>query len=167
MRIYSLNILFSQFWTTPVLTVASWPTYRFPRRLRKGDLVFPSLKVFHTKTFAWLMKQIFFFLEFICFLYDPTTNIGNLISGSNAFSKPTLYIWSSQFLNHWRLAWRILSITLLACEKSTIAQYFEHFFGTTFLWDWNENWPFPVLWPLLSFSSLLTYWVQHFDSIIF
>ena len=22
------------------------------------------------------------------------------------------------------------------------------FFGIAFLWDWNENWPFPVLWPL-------------------
>ena len=36
-----------------------------------------------------------------------------------------------------------------------------------FLWDWNENWPFPVLWPLLSFPNLLAYWVQHFHSIIF
>ena len=35
-----------------------------------------------------------------------------------------------------------------------------------FLWDWNENWPFPVLWPLLSFPYLLAYWVQHFHSII-
>ena len=25
------------------------------------------------------------------------------------------------------------------------------FFGIVFLWDWNENGPFPVLWPLLSF----------------
>ena len=25
------------------------------------------------------------------------------------------------------------------------------FSGIAFLWDWNENWPFPVLWPLLSF----------------
>ena len=25
------------------------------------------------------------------------------------------------------------------------------FFGIAFLWDWNENWPFPVLWPWLSF----------------
>ena len=24
--------------------------------------------------------------------------------------------------------------------------------GIAFLWDWNENWPFPVLWPLLSFK---------------
>ena len=24
------------------------------------------------------------------------------------------------------------------------------FFDIAFLWDWNESWPFPVLWPLLS-----------------
>ena len=40
-------------------------------------------------------------------------------------------------------------------------------FGIVFLWYWNENWPFPVLWPLLSFPNLLAYWVQHFHSIIF
>ena len=34
------------------------------------------------------------------------------------------------------------------------------FFGIAFLWDWNENWPFPVLWPLLSFPNLLAYWVH-------
>ena len=28
------------------------------------------------------------------------------------------------------------------------------------LWDWNENWPFLVLWPLPRFSNLWTYWVQ-------
>ena len=28
------------------------------------------------------------------------------------------------------------------------------FFGIAFLWDWNENWPFPVVWPLLSFPNL-------------
>ena len=37
---------------------------------------------------------------------------------------------------------------------------------SAFLWDRNKNWPFPVLWPLLSFSNLLAYWVQHFHSII-
>ena len=31
----------------------------------------------------------------------------------------------------------------------------------------DENWPFPVQWPLLSFPNLLAYWVQHFHSIIF
>ena len=29
------------------------------------------------------------------------------------------------------------------------------FFGIAFLRDWNKNWPFPVLWPLLSFPNLL------------
>ena len=29
------------------------------------------------------------------------------------------------------------------------------FFGIAFLWCWNENWPFPVLWPLPSFPDLL------------
>ena len=37
------------------------------------------------------VTDIFFFLEFPCFLYDPA-NIGNLISGPSAFSKPSLYI---------------------------------------------------------------------------
>ena len=32
------------------------------------------------------------FLEFPCFLYDPA-NVGNLISGSSAFFKPSLNIW--------------------------------------------------------------------------
>ena len=36
-------------------------------------------------------------LEFVCFFYDPT-NVGNLISGSPAFSKSSLYIW--KFLVH-------------------------------------------------------------------
>ena len=32
------------------------------------------------------------FLEFLSFLYDPV-NVDNLISGSSAFSKPSLDIW--------------------------------------------------------------------------
>ena len=37
------------------------------------------------------------FLEFSCFFYDPV-DVGNLISGSSAFSKSSLYIWN--FLVH-------------------------------------------------------------------
>ena len=36
------------------------------------------------------------------------------------------------------------------------------FFGIAFLWNWN--WPFLVLWPLLSLPNLLAYWVQHFTA---
>ena len=32
------------------------------------------------------------FLEFFCFFYDPV-DVGNLISGSSAFSKSSLNIW--------------------------------------------------------------------------
>ena len=37
------------------------------------------------------------FLELSCFFYDPM-DVGNLISGSSAFSKSSLYIW--KFLVH-------------------------------------------------------------------
>jgi len=36
--------------------------------------------------------EVDIFLEFPWFFYDPT-NVGSLISGSSAFSKPSLYIW--------------------------------------------------------------------------
>ena len=45
----------------------------------------------------------------------------------------------------------------------TFTNLFEHSY-IAFLWDWNENWPFPVLWPLLSFPNVLAYWVQHLHS---
>ena len=41
------------------------------------------------------------------------------------------------------------------------------FIGIALLWDYNENWPFPVLWPVLSFPNLLAYWGQHFNTNIF
>ena len=36
------------------------------------------------------------FLTLLCFLHDPT-NVGNLISGSSAFYKPSLNIWKFSF----------------------------------------------------------------------
>ena len=50
--------------------------------------------MFHTvKGFSIVNKaEVDVFLEFPSFLYDPT-NVGNLISGSSAFSKLSLNIW--------------------------------------------------------------------------
>ena len=61
------------------------------------------------------------FLELSCFFYDPTA-VGNLISGSSAFSKSSLNIW--KFTVHVLLkpGLEILSITLLACEMSAIVR---------------------------------------------
>ena len=60
---------------------------------------FPQFVVIHTvKGFSVLNEAEFdVFLEFPCFLYDPT-DAGNLISGSSAFYKPSLYI--RKFLVH-------------------------------------------------------------------
>ena len=59
------------------------------------------------------------FPEFSCFLYDPV-DVGNLISGSSALSKSSLYIGKFLVQVSLKPSLRILSITLLACEMSTI-----------------------------------------------
>ena len=82
---------------------------------------FPQFIVIHTvKDFGIVNKaEIDVFLELSCFFYDPA-DVGNLISGSSAFSETSLNI--RKFTVHilLSLAWRILSITLLACEISAI-----------------------------------------------
>ena len=75
------------------------------------------------------------------------------------FLHPAWTSQSSQFTYCWSLVWRILSITLLACEMSAVVWVWA-FLGTAFLWDWNENWPFPVL--LLLLSLLLGCWRRVF-----
>ena len=97
------------------------------------------------------------FLALSCFFDDPT-DVGNLIFDTSAFSKSSLNIW--QFMVH----------VLLKPGLENFEHYFGSvwdecncavgwsFLGIAFLWDWNENWPFPVLWPLLNFPDLLAYW---------
>ena len=102
----------------------------------------------------------------ILFFYNKM-DVGNLISGSFVFSKSSLNIWKisvhvllnpclENFQHYFSRVWD-------QCNCAVI----RTFFGIAFFRDWNENWPFPVLWPLLSFPNLLAYWVQHFHSIIF
>ena len=78
-----------------------------------------------------------------------------LIFGSSAFSKTSLNLW--KFTVH----------VLLKPSLENFKHYFANmwdecncaavwaFFGIAFLWDWNENWPFSALSPLLSFPN---YW---------
>ena len=121
---------------------------------------FPQFIVIHiVKGFGIINKaEIDVFLEISCFFDDPA-DVGNLISGSSAFSKTSLNIW--KFMVH----------IFLKPGLENFAHYFTSmwdecncvevwaFFSIAFLWDWNENWPFSVLWPLLSFPNLLAYWV--------
>ena len=60
---------------------------------------FPQFVVIHTvKGFDVVNKaKVDIFLELSCFFYDPV-DVGNLISGSSAFSKSMLNIW--KFMVH-------------------------------------------------------------------
>ena len=128
--------------------------------------IFPQFVVIHViKSFGIINKaELDVFPELSCFFDDPT---GNLISGSSAFSKYSL--------NNWKFRVHVLLKPVLENFEHYFASVWEDcncgvvwaFLDIAFLWDWNENWPFPVLWPLLSFPNLLAYWVQHFHSIIF
>ena len=140
----------------PVLTVASWPAYRFLRKQVRWSGIPISLRIFHSLLWSTQSKalsivskvEVDIFLELSCFFNDPT-DVGNLISGYTAFSKSSLNIW--KFMVH----------VLLKPGLENFEHYFTNvwdecncavvwtFFGIVFLWDWNENWPFPVLWPLL------------------
>ena len=110
------------------------------------------------------MKQKCFFLEFPRFFYDPT-DVGSLISGSSAFSISNLYIWKFSFHVLLKPSLKDLEHYLTSMWKECNCVVVWIFFGIALLWDWNENWSFPVLWPLLSFLNLLAYWVQHFNNI--
>ena len=128
---------------------------------------FPQFTVIHTvKGFGIVNKaEIDVFLELSCFFHDSRDV--SFISGSSAYSKTSLNIWN--FTVHILLKPGLKNFehpftsTWDGCSRVVVWA----FFGIAFLWDWNENWAFPVLWPLLSFPNLLAYWVQHFHSIIF
>ena len=176
MTINSLAILLFQSWISQlfhsVLTVASWPTYRFLRRQVRWSGIPISLRVFQfvmiytVKGFIIVSeKEVDVYLEFPCFLYEAE-NVVNLISGSSAFSKPSLYIWKF-------LIQVLLKPSLMNFEHNLTSMGSEYnfpvvwiFFSTAFLGNWDEDWPFSVLWLLLGFSNLLTQWVQYFNSII-
>ena len=156
-----------------VLTVASWPVYRFLRRQWRWSGIPVSFKnllqfvVIHSQRLScsqWSRNKCSSGLP--CFLYDPN-DVGNLISGSSAFSKTSLNIW--KFMVHILFKPGLENFEhyfASMCDECNCAVVWT-LFGIAFLWDWNENWPFPVLWPLLTFPNLMTYWVQHFHSIIF
>ena len=129
---------------------------------------FPQFVMIHTvRGFGLVNKaEVDVYLELSCFFCDPT-DVGNLISDSSAFSKSSLNIW--KFSVHILLEPHLENFEHLFAnvwDEYNCAVVWA-FFGIAFLWDWEENWPFPVLWPLLSFPDLLAYWVQHFHSITF
>ena len=114
---------------------------------------FPQFVLIHTvKGFGIVNKaEVDVFLEFSCFLYDPA-DVGNLISGSSAFSKSSLYIWN--FSVH-----ILLKPSLKDFEHYLTSMWNENncavvwtFFTPALLWDRNaiyscdHHWIFQICW---------------------
>ena len=160
MAIYSLDVLLSQFGTSSMSSSNCCYLTCIQLSQEAGKVVwyshlfknFPQFVVTHKANGFSIVneEEVYVFLEFCCFFYDPI-DVGILISGSSAFSKSGSNTW--KFLVHILLK---LSLENLEhyfasmwdeCNREVVWTYF----GIAFLWDWNENWSFPVLWPLLSF----------------
>ena len=148
MTIYSLDVLLFLFGTCIQISQEAcqvvWYSHLFQN--------FPQFIVIHTvKGFGIFNKaEIGVFLEPSCFFNHPM-DVGNLISGSSAFSKSSLNIW--KFSVHVLLKPRLENFQLYFAsvrhECNCVVVW--TFFGIAFLWNRNENWHFPGLWPLLNF----------------
>ena len=152
MTIYSLDVVPFPIWSQSVvswlvLTVASWSAYKFLRRQVRWSSIPISFRVFQfvvihiVKGFGVVNKaEVDVFLKLSCFFEDPT-DVGNVISGSSAFSKSSLNTW--KFSVH----------VLLKPGLENVEYYFASvwnechctviwtFFGIAFLWGWI----FPVV----------------------
>ena len=141
------------------LIVVSWHANRFLRRQVRCSGILISCRIFqfvviHTvKGFGIFNKaEIDVFLEFFCFFDDPA-DVGNLISSSSAFSKSSLSIWKFAVHILWKPVLENLGHYFASMWDECSCAVVWTFFYISFLWDWNENWHFPVLWPLLEFSK--------------
>ena len=82
--------------------------------------------------------EIDVFLRFPGFLYDPV-NVGNLISGSSSFSKPSLDIW--KFLVHGMLkpSMKDFKHDLTSMGDDYNCLMVNTFFSTTLLGNWDKD----------------------------
>ena len=108
MTIYSLDIPFAQFGTS--LCSMSSSNYCFLTHIQVSQEAskvvwyahlfenFPQFIVINiVKDFSEVNEaEVDVLLDLLCFLHDPV-NVGNLISGFSASSKPSLYIWKFLF----------------------------------------------------------------------
>ena len=140
----------------PVLTVASWPTYRFLRWHVRWSGIPVSFRIFqfvviHTVKGFGVVKKAKVSVFLALSLFQWPTDVDNLISGSCVFSKCSLNIWK-------------LMVHILLKPG---LENFEHYFAKHVRWvqllgsldilwhylrDWNEIqscghcWAFQICW---------------------
>ena len=156
----------------PVLTVDSRPTYRVLWRQVRWAGVPITWRIFHSLLWSCTVKafgvvhkaEVDVFLAFSCFFHDPA-DVGNLIFDSSGFSESNWNIWKLTVHVQLKPGLENLEHYFASVWDECNCAVVLAFFAIAFLWDWNQNWPFPVLWPLLSFPNLQACWVQHFHSL--
>ena len=95
--------------------------------------------VYTVKCFGIVNKaEIDVFLELSCFL-DVPTDIGNLISGSSAFSKASLNIWKFSFHILLKPGLENFELYFAGVWDECSCAVVPALFGIAFLCDWNEN----------------------------
>ena len=108
---------------------------------------------------------MFFWNSFAFFMIQQMLAIWTLVP---------LPLWNpTSNMYNWKLLVHILLKSSLKDFEHNLASMWNKcncvviwtFFGTALLWDWNENWLFSVLWPMLSFPNLLAYWWLYFSFI--
>ena len=113
----------------PVLTVASWPAYRFLKRQVRWSGIplfqnFPQLIVIRTVKGLGIVNkaeiQMLFWNSLAFSMIQRMLAIWSVVP--LPFLKPAWTSGSLRFTYCWSLAWRILSITLLVCEMSAIVR---------------------------------------------
>ena len=126
---------------------------------------FPQFVVIHTVKGFGVVKKANDFLELFCFFDDPV-DVGNLISGSSAFSKSSLNIWKcsvhirlksglENFQHYLASVW--VSISVWYFERSLALPFFVIGMKTDIFQSFGHCWVFQIC----------GHRVQHFQSIIF
>ena len=85
---------------------------------------FPQFVMIHTvKGFSVVDEtEVDVFLKFPCFLCDPV-NVGNLMSGSSTFSKPSLDIWKFLICIILKPSMQDFNMTLLVWVLAPLLSY--------------------------------------------
>ena len=101
---------------------------------------FPQFIMIHTvKGFSVVNEtKVYVFLELPGFLYDPA-NVGNLISGSSTFSKPSLDIWKFLVCIMLKPSMQDFKHDLTIMRDECNCPMVSTFFGTTLLGNWDED----------------------------
>ena len=144
----------------PLLTVASWPAYRFLKGQIRWSGIPMSLRIFNSLLWSTIIgfglvnkAEVDVFLELSCFFNDSKYD-GNLVSVSSTYLYPAWTSGSSWFMYSWSLVWGNLSIALLACRwvhfysslNILALSFFEIGMKTDLLYSCGHCWVFQICW---------------------